>query len=56
MFLLYGVVVSLFVERYNKYVPPLFTRSSITVLGYLLIAGLCAFGLFRTVPVINAIV
>ena len=56
MFLLYGVVVSLFVERYDNYVPPLFTRSSITVLGYLLIAGLCAFGLFRTVPVINAIV
>ena len=56
LFLLYGVVASLVVEGYDRYVPPLFTRSSITVLRYLLIAGLCAFGLSRTVPAINAIV
>ena len=56
LFPLYGVVLSLIVERYDRYVPPLFTRSSITVLGYLLIAGLCAFGLSRTVVAINDIV
>ena len=56
LFPLYGVVASLFVERFDRYVPPLFTRLSITVLGYLLIAGLCAFGLSRTVVAINAIV
>ena len=55
MIVLHGVVVSLLVERYDQYVPPLFARSSVTVLGYLLIAGLCALGLSRTVPVINAI-
>ena len=56
LFPLYGIVVSLIVERYERYVPPLFTDSSVTVLGYLLIAGLCAFGLSRTVPAVNAIV
>ena len=56
LFPLYGIVVSLIVERYERYVPPLFTHSSVTVLGYLLIAGLCAFGLSRTVPAVNAIV
>ena len=56
LFPLYGVVASLFVERFDRYVPPLFTRSSITVLGYILIAGLCAFGLSRTAVAINAIV
>ncbi len=56
LFPLYGIVVSLLVERHDRYVPPLFTRSSITVLGYLLIAGLCGLGLSRTVPAINAIV
>ena len=56
LFPLYGVVASLFVERFDRYVPPLFTRAPITVLGYLLIAGLCAFGLSRTVPAINGIV
>ena len=56
LFPLVGVGVSLFIERYDRYVPPLFTRTPITVLGYLLIAGLCAFGLSRTVPAINAIV
>ena len=56
LFPLYGVVVSLLVERYDRYVPPLFTRLSITVLGYSLIAGLCAFGLSRTVAAINDIV
>jgi len=56
LFPLYGVVVSFFVERYDRYVPSLFTRSSITVIGYLLLAGLCAFGLSRTVVAINTIV
>ena len=56
MILLFGVVASIFIERLDRHVPPLFTRPTITVLGYLLIAGLCAFGLSRTVPVINAIV
>ena len=56
LFPLYGVVVSVIVDRYDRYVPPLFTRSSITVLGYLLIAGLCAFGLSHTVVAINDIV
>ena len=56
LFPLVGVGISLFIERYDRYLPPLFTRTSITVLGYLLIAGLCAFGLSRTVPAINAIV
>ena len=56
LFPLYGVVASLVVERYDQYVPPLFTRSSVTVLGYLSIAGLSAFGLSRTVVAINAIV
>ena len=56
LFPLYGVVVSLIVERYDRYVPPLFTRSYVTVLGYLLIAGLCAFGLSRTVVAIDGIV
>ena len=56
LFPLYGVVASLFVERFDRYVPPLFTRPPITMLGYLLIAGLCAFGLSRTVPAINGIV
>ena len=55
LFPLYGVVASLFIERYDRYVPPFFTRPSITVLGYLLIAGLCAFGLSRTAVVINDI-
>ena len=56
LFPLYGVVASLFDDRFDRYVPPLFTRSSITVIGYILIAGLCAFGLSRTVVAINAIV
>ena len=56
LFPLYGVVASLFVERFDRYVPPFFTRLSVTVLGYLLIAGLCAFGLSRTVVAINGIV
>ena len=55
LFPLYGVVVSLVVERYDRYVPPLFTRYSITVFGYILIAGLCALGLSRTVPALNGI-
>ena len=56
LFPLYGVVASLFIERFDRYVPPLFTCLPITVLGYLLIAGLGAFGLSRTVVEINAIV
>ena len=56
LFPLYGVVASLLIERIDRYVPPLFTRWSITVLGYLLIAGLGAFGLSRTVVAINSIV
>ncbi len=56
LFLLYGVVASLFVDRLDRYVPPLFTRLPITVVGYLLIAGFGAFGLYRTVVEINAIV
>lgn len=56
LFPLYGVAVSLIVERYDRYVPPFFTRTSITVFGYLLIAGLCAFGLSHTVVAINDIV
>ena len=56
LFPLYGLVVSIIVERYDRYVPPLFTRSSITVLGCLLIAGVCAFGLSQTVPAINGII
>lgn len=56
LFPLYGVVASLFVERLDRYVPPLFTRLPIMVLGYLLIAGLGGFGLYRTVKEINAIV
>ena len=55
-FPLFGVVVSLMVERYDRYVPPLFTGSSVTIFGYLLIAGLCAFGLSHTVVAINGIV
>ena len=55
LFLLYGVVLSLIVERHDRYVPPLFTRPLITALGYLLVAGLCAYGLYRTVPAVNAI-
>ena len=39
LFPLYGVVASLFVERFDRYVPPLFTRMSITVFGYLLISA-----------------
>ena len=49
LFPLYGVVASSIVERFDRYVPPLFIRSSITALGYLLIAGFAAFGLFHTV-------
>ena len=56
LFPLYGVVASLIVERFDRYVPPLFTRSSVTMLGCLFIAGLCAFGLSRTAVAINAIV
>ena len=56
LFPLYGVVAALFIERFDRYVPPLFTRFSVTVLGYLLIAGLCAFGLSRTAVAINDIV
>ena len=56
LFPLYGVVAYLVVERFDRYVPPLFTRSSVTMLGYLFIAGLCAFGLSRTAVAINAIV
>ena len=56
LFPLYGVVLSLLVERFDRYVPPLFSRSSITVAGYLLLAGLCAFGFSRTVVGINGIV
>ena len=55
LFPLFGVAASLFVERFDRYVPPLFMRSYITVLGYLVIAGTCAFGLSRTVPAINSI-
>lgn len=56
MVLLFGVAVSFFVNRFDRYVPPFFTRSSTTVFGYLMIAGLCAFGLSQTVPAINGIV
>ena len=56
LFPLFGVVASLFVERFDRYVPPLFTRLSVTVLGYLMIAGICAFGLSRTAVAINDIV
>ena len=56
LFPLYGVAVSFIVERYDRYVPASFSRSSVTVLGYLVIAGLCAFGLSDTVVAINAIV
>ena len=52
LFMLVGIGVSLFIERFDQYVPPLFDRSSVTVLGYLSIAGLCAIGLFFTVPAI----
>ena len=52
----YGVVASLFIERFDPYVPPLFTRFPITVLGYLLIAGFAAFGLYSSLVEINAIV
>ena len=55
LFPLYGVVASFVIERYDQYVPPLFTRSPITVLGYLLIVGLCAFGLSHTAVAINSI-
>ena len=55
LFPLYGIVASFSIERYDRYVPPLFTRSSITVLGYLSIGALCAFGLSRTVVAINVI-
>ena len=56
LFLLYGVVASPIIERFDRYVPPFFTRLPITVLGYVLIAGFGAFGLYRTVVEINAIV
>ena len=56
LFPLYGLVASLIIEHFDRYVPPLFTRLSITVLGYLLIVGLGGFGLYRTVVEINAIV
>ena len=55
LFPLYGVVASLFIERFYRYVPPLFTRLPITVLGYLSIAGFGALGLYLSVVEINAI-
>ncbi len=55
LFLLYGVVASILVERFDQYVPPLFATSRTTTLGYLVLSGACGFGLFLTVRALNAI-
>ena len=55
LFPLYGVVASLLIERFDQYVPPLFTRPSTTVLGYLVLSGAGGVGLFRTVAALNTI-
>ncbi len=55
LFPLYGVVASLVIERLDRYVPPLFAWQSVPVLGYILIAGFAAFGLFHTVQDIKGI-
>lgn len=46
LFPLYGVVASLVIERLDRYVPPPFAWPSVIALGYFLIAGFAAFGLF----------
>ena len=55
LFLLYGIVASLVIERLDQYVPPPFAWRPVTALGYFLIAGFAAFGLFHTVQDINGI-
>ena len=55
LFPLYGLVLSPMMERFDRYVPPLFFHPVITVVGYVVIGGFCIFGLVLDVVALNAI-
>ena len=55
LFPLYGLVLSPMMERFDPYVPPLFLHPVGTVIGYVLLGGLCVVGLVLDVVALNAI-
>ena len=55
LFPLYGLVLSPMMERLDPYVPPLFLHPVGTVIGYVLLGGLCVVGLVLDVVALNAI-
>ena len=56
LFALFGVVASPLIDRLDRHVPALFYSRPVTWVGYLALAGACAFGVYRVVPAINSIV
>ena len=55
LFPLYGLAVSPLVERFNRYIPPLFAHRVAGAVGYVVLAGLAALGLFFDVTAMNAL-
>ena len=55
LFPLYGLLLSPMAERLLSPVPPSFLKPRVTAIGYLILTGVAAFGLFRTVDAINTI-
>ena len=55
LFPLYGLLLSNIVERFLSPVPVRFLNPLVTVVGYVILAGLAAYGLDHTVAAINTI-
>lgn len=55
LFPLYGLAISLIVERVNQYVPPVLYERPLAVIGYLGLAGASVIGLIGTIASFNAI-